>query len=106
MQDTDGNVIEGTRSNLFVVSGGKLITPELSHSGVAGVQRDRVIEWSKQNNMPLEIRNIGLDEVMQADELFVVNSIIGLWPIRELEQRRWMKFPGCNADPASLVKRD
>lgn len=93
MQDTDGNVIEGTRSNLFVVSGGKLITPELSHSGVAGVQRDRVIEWSKQNNMPMEIRNIGLDEVMQADELFVVNSIIGLWPIRELEQRHWMKFP-------------
>lgn len=93
VQDTDGNVIEGTRSNLFVVSGGKLITPELSHSGVAGVQRDRVIGWSKQNNMPLEIRNIGLDEVMQADELFVVNSIIGLWPIRELEQRRWMKFP-------------
>jgi 4-amino-4-deoxychorismate lyase len=93
MQDTDGNVIEGTRSNLFVVSGGKLVTPELSHSGVAGVQRDRVIEWSKQNKMPLEIRNIGLDEVMQADELFVVNSIIGLWPIRELEQRHWMKFP-------------
>jgi 4-amino-4-deoxychorismate lyase len=65
----------------------------LSHSGVAGVQRDRVIEWSKQNNMPLQIRNIGMDEVMQADELFVVNSIIGLWPIRELEQRRWMNFP-------------
>jgi 4-amino-4-deoxychorismate lyase len=93
MQDTDRNVIEGTRSNLFVVSGSKLITPELSHSGVAGVQRDRVIEWSKQNNMPLQIRNIGMDEVMQADELFVVNSIIGLWPIRELEQRRWMNFP-------------
>ncbi|MGB9093189.1 MAG: aminodeoxychorismate lyase [Gallionella sp.] len=93
MQDTDGNVIEGTRSNLFVVSGGKLITPELSHSGVAGVQRDRVIEWSKQNDLPLEIRNIGLDEVLQADELFVVNSIIGLWPIQNLEQRRWMEFP-------------
>lgn len=93
MLDTDGNVIEGTRSNLFVVSGSRLITPELSHSGVAGVQRDRVIEWSKHNNMPVEIRNIGTDEVMQADELFVVNSIIGLWPIRELEQRHWMKFP-------------
>lgn len=93
MQDTDGNVIEGTRSNLFVVSGSKLITPELSHSGVAGVQRDRVIEWSEQNNMPVEIRNIGMDEVKQADELFVVNSVIGLWPIRELEQSRWNNFP-------------
>ena len=91
--DTEGNVIEGTRSNLFLVSRGELITPELSRNGVAGVQRDRVIDWSAQHNMPLHIRNVGLEEVLQADELFVVNSIIGLWPIRELEQRRWTSFP-------------
>jgi 4-amino-4-deoxychorismate lyase len=91
--DTDDNVIEGTRSNLFVVSEGELITPELSRSGVAGVQRDRVIDWSIKHNMPLQIRNVGLEEVLHADELFVVNSIIGLWPIRELEQRHWINFP-------------
>ena len=91
--DTDGNVIEGTRSNLFVVSRGELITPELSRSGVAGVQRDRVIDWSARHNMPLHIRNVGLEEVLHADELFMVNSIIGLWPIRELEQRHWTGFP-------------
>lgn len=91
--DTDGNVIEGTRSNLFLVSRGELITPELSRSGVAGVQRDRVIDWSAQHNMPLHIRHVGLEEVLHADELFVVNSIIGLWPIRQLEQRRWTSFP-------------
>jgi len=43
--------------------------------------------------MPLQIRNVGLEEVLHADELFVVNSIIGLWPIRELEQRHWINFP-------------
>jgi 4-amino-4-deoxychorismate lyase len=91
--DTDGNVIEGTRSNLFVVCRGELITPELSRSGVAGVQRDRVIDWSIQHNMPLHISNIGLEEVLHADELFLVNSIIGLWPIRELEQYHWTSFP-------------
>jgi len=93
LQDIDGNVIEGTRSNLFLVSQGELITPDLSRSGVAGVQRDRVIAWSIQHNMPLKIRNVGLDEVLHADELFVVNSIIGLWPIRELELRSWRDFP-------------
>jgi 4-amino-4-deoxychorismate lyase len=93
LQDAEGNVIEGTRSNLFFVSRGELITPELSHSGVAGVQRDRVIDWSTQHHMPLQIRNVGLDEVLHADELFLVNSIIGLWPIRELEQRHWKSFP-------------
>ena len=91
--DVDGNVIEGTRSNLFLVSQGKLITPDLLRCGVAGVQRDRVIAWSIQHNMPLQISDVGLDEVLHADELFVVNSIIGLWPVRELEQHRWAGFP-------------
>jgi 4-amino-4-deoxychorismate lyase len=39
------------------------------------------------------VRNVGWDEVLHAEELFVVNSIIGLWPIRELEQQCWNDFP-------------
>lgn len=91
--DMAGKVIEGTRSNLFLVSHGKLITPDLSHCGVAGVQRDRVMAWAAQYHMPLQVRDVGWDEVLHAEELFVVNSIIGLWPIRELEQRCWIDFP-------------
>lgn len=93
LMDTAGNVIEGIRSNLFLVSKGKLVTPDLSRCGVKGVQRDRVIAWATQHKMPLQVRNIGLDEVLHADELFVVNSIIGLWSISELEQRRLSGFP-------------
>ena len=91
--DMEGNIIEGTRSNLFLVSDGKLITPDLSRCGVAGVQRDRVMAWAAQYPMPLQVRDVGWDEVLHAEELFVVNSIIGLWPIRELEQRCWSNFP-------------
>lgn len=93
LMDAEGNVIEGTRSNLFLVSRGKLITPDLSRCGVAGMQRDRVMAWAAQHNMPLQVCDVGLDEVMHADELFVVNSIINIWPIRELEQRCWSDFP-------------
>ena len=93
LMDASGNVIEGTRSNLFLVSQGRLTTPDLSRCGVAGVQRERVMAWAARHNMPLKVRDIGLDEVMHADELFVVNSIIGLWPVRELEPRLWTDFP-------------
>jgi 4-amino-4-deoxychorismate lyase len=41
----------------------------------------------------LQVRAVGLDEVLHSEELFVVNSMIGLWPIRELEQRSWTGFP-------------
>ena len=92
LMDAEGNVIEGTRSNLFLASRGKLITPDLSRCGVAGVQRDLIMAWA-HHHMPLQVRDVTLDEVLHADEIFVVNSIIGLWPIRELEQRYWSDFP-------------
>jgi 4-amino-4-deoxychorismate lyase len=92
LTDTDGNVIEGVRSNLFAVLNGMLTTPSLLTCGVAGVQRDRVIVWANTNNVPLEIRALSWDEVINADELFIVNSLISVWPIRELEQRHWASF--------------
>lgn len=90
--DADNNVIEGTRSNLFLLQQGQLITPELSRCGVAGVQRERVMAWATQHRVPLQVRDVALDEVLKADELFLVNSIVGLWSIREFEQRRWTAF--------------
>lgn len=91
--DAEGHVVEGTRSNLFLVSRGRLITPDLSRCGVAGVQRERVMAWAGQHGVPLEVRDVVLDEVLQADEVFLVNSIIGLWPVRELQSRKWETFP-------------
>lgn len=91
--NADGHVIEGTRSNLFLVVQDKLVTPDLSRCGVAGVQRERVMAWAAQYGVPLQVRDVMLDEVLQADELFLVNSVINLWPVCELHGRRWDAFP-------------
>jgi len=93
MMDKDNNVISGTRSNLFLVLHGKLSTPDLTDSGVAGVQRDRVMHWAAKQKIPMQVRKVRLDDVMNANELFVVNSIIGVWSIRELNLRCWSEFP-------------
>ncbi|MBI5430803.1 MAG: aminodeoxychorismate lyase [Nitrosomonadales bacterium] len=106
LMDTADNVIEGTRSNLFLVSKGALITPELSGCGVSGVQRDRVMAWAARHNLPMQVRNVRLQEVMKADEVFVVSSVIGLWPIRELEQCRWTAFPVAEQIRLSLAEQD
>lgn len=82
--DTVGHVIEATRSNVFMVSNGTLFTPDLSNCGVAGMQRDRVIDWAKQNGIQCNIANLSLTDLLAADEVFLVNSIIGLWPVREM----------------------
>ncbi len=104
--DEAGNVIEGTRSNLFLVTQGHLVTPDLTQCGVAGVQRERVIAWAEQHGVPLQVRAVSLDDVMHADELFLVNSVIGLWPIRELEHRCWNDFPVTAQIHQSLFSRD
>lgn len=87
--DSEGNVIECTRSNLFAVFGAELATSDLTRCGVAGVQRERVLEWAAQQGIPCHIRHLGLQELRDADELFLVNSIIGLWPVRELQGKTW-----------------
>lgn len=91
--DVSGNVIEGIRSNLFMVRDGELFTPSLSSCGVAGVQRDRVIEWAAGHGVPCWVRQFGLAELLAADEIFLVNSLIGLWPVRELSGIRWDSHP-------------
>ena len=91
--DVTGNVIECTRSNLFMVCDGALLTPDLSLCGVAGVQRERVIEWAAEHGVPCCVKQFGLAELLVADEVFLVNSVIGLWPVRELPGRTWGPHP-------------
>ncbi len=81
----DGQVIGGTMSNLFIVEHGQLVTPDLACCGVAGVTRERVIDACANHGMPCHVDHIGWPRFARAEEAFVVNSLIGLWPIREFE---------------------
>jgi 4-amino-4-deoxychorismate lyase len=87
LRDTAGNIISGTMTNVFVVKGKKLITPALVECGVAGVTRQRVLEAAARNRVECEVRKLSLDEVVAADEIFLTNSVLGVWPVQELEGR-------------------
>lgn len=93
MCDTQGNVVEGTMSNVFVVTQGELITPALDQCGVAGVMRRKVMEVAGTLGIPCGIRQFRLDTLKQAEELFVTNSLIGIWPVRQLEQQSFEPGP-------------
>jgi len=93
MLDQEGHVIECTRSNLFMVRDDKLFTPDLSRCGVAGLQRERVIDYARQQRMICKITELTMDDLLAADEIFVVNSVIGLWPVREMYRFSAKNFP-------------
>jgi 4-amino-4-deoxychorismate lyase len=90
--DAAGNVIEGIRSNIFILQDGVLLTPDLSQCGVAGVQRDRVMSYAVRHSVPIQIGDISLAQLLAADEVFLVNSVIGLWPVRQCGARQWQHF--------------
>jgi 4-amino-4-deoxychorismate lyase len=81
MLDTDGMVIEGTKTNLFIVESGYLITPDLSACGVKGVMQKFLLENFKSR---IEIDQIPLRRLFEADGAFVCNSIFGVWPLLSL----------------------
>ena len=91
MCDTDGHVIEGTKTNLFLVrDDGTVVTPDLSQSGVAGVMRAQVLESATALGMNCAIQETTTDMVESAQELFLTNSLIGIWPIRQIEARHYV----------------
>lgn len=86
MLDSDRNVIEGTMSNLFIVKRNTLLTPDLSRCGVNGIIRSVVLEIARQNQLENQIARIVIDDIKAADEVFMTNSVIGLWPVAAFEQ--------------------
>lgn len=87
--DYEGNVIECTMSNVFIRSGTRLKTPDLSRCGVRGVTRDRIIELAPEIGLSVEISAMALNELLEADEVLICNTLIGVWQVRSLEKTSW-----------------
>ncbi len=87
MCDFEGHVIEGTMSNVFFIKNGFLYTPLLDQCGVAGIIRALIIKLARQNSFPVVEKRIRLNDILGADELFVTNSIIGIWPVKRFDQQ-------------------
>jgi 4-amino-4-deoxychorismate lyase len=88
-----GYLVSGTRSNLFWVTSGKLHTPLLDESGVSGMMRNKIIMLGKTMQVATSVVKAPLSALQEADEAFVCNSLIGIWPLRRFEGREW-QAPG------------
>ena len=85
MSTTDGFVVCGTMSNLFLVQDRILIVPDLATCGINGVMRRVVINTADKIGLQWRVEDVPRDALRNADELFVSNSLIGVWPIRRVD---------------------
>lgn len=90
MRDDRGDVISATAANLFMLVDGMLCTPDLSSSGVCGTVRASIITIARRLQIPLEVRRIPLTFLVErAEEVFLTNSLIGVWPVARIEGRAY-----------------
>src|SRR5262249_14901981 len=81
------NVWEGSRTNLFLVRNGVLITPPLDGPILPGVMRALVLEHAARLSLrALDDRLVTEDELLQADEVFLTNSVRGIIPVERVER--------------------
>ena len=87
--DEQGSVIEGCRSNLLLAIDNQLVTPDLGKSGVEGVMLNYLIDKFKVLDTRVLRKTISLRELKTASEIFLCNSVFGIWPVAEIENEDW-----------------
>jgi 4-amino-4-deoxychorismate lyase len=80
--DAEDFVVSAISSNLFLVSGGRLLTPRLDRCGVRGVMRRAILNAFRDR---CEQRRITLDMLPEADEVFVCNAVRGVFPVTRID---------------------
>ena len=93
VMDLDDNVIEGTMSNFFMLKDRALLTSDLHACGVRGVIRQKIIRLAAGLGLAVHEQAISQALLLQADEIFLCNSLIGVWPARMLADRPFKPGP-------------
>ena len=84
---SSGNLVGGTMSNVFLVRESCLLTPRIDQCGVAGVMRRVVLREARRVGIPARECELRAENLQAADEVFLTNARIGIWPLRALDSR-------------------
>ncbi len=87
--NTAGNLCEGTGSNIFLVAGGKLVTPPLSAGCLAGVTRALVLEWAGAEEV-----DVPTSALAAAEEAFLTSTTRDIQPVRGVDGHELPAAPG------------
>jgi branched-chain amino acid aminotransferase len=88
MLNLDGYVAEATGDNIFVVSGGTLITPPTYVGILEGITRNCVLELARQHGIPAEERVFTMTTVYGATEVFLTGTGAEVIPVVRVDDRQ------------------
>jgi branched-chain amino acid aminotransferase len=73
-----GQIIETISSNIFIVKNGTISTPPISEGCVDGIMRKQILNLAQQHKILSFEQSITVNSLMNADEVFITNSIKGV----------------------------
>ena len=82
-----GLVAECSTSNIFLVVGGRLLTPSVESGILPGITREVVLELAQGLGLATVVGEIQLADLLGADEAFLTSSVRELMPITEVDGR-------------------
>ena len=92
-----GEIVSGTTSNIFWARNGTVHTPTLSTGALAGITRECVIDVANKHFVPLVEGSYEMADLVDADEIFLTSSGIGVAPVTTFDFRRY------SIEPESIV---
>lgn len=81
----EDRIAETSFCNLFLRINDRLLTPPLRDGGLGGLMRALVIDAATSLGMPCAEESFAPEALAQAQEVFITNSIRGVWPVSQVE---------------------
>ncbi len=87
--NSNGNIADATSSNIFIWKENKLITPALTEGCIAGVIRKNILAVAQTNGIETEEREVTVNEVFKAEELFLTNVSRGIRSVKSFNKQEY-----------------
>ncbi len=85
--DASGCITEGTASNLFLVSEGRLCTPAIADGSLPGITREAIIEQAREAGVPVVEERLPVGRLERAEEAFLTNTSWEVLPVVGVDGR-------------------
>jgi 4-amino-4-deoxychorismate lyase len=105
--NSQGNVIEATSSNLFIVKGKQIITPDLSKQGIDGVIRQKILQdCVNRFGQKAKVMSLNIEDLEASNEVFLTNSIYGVQQVKKINSTEFTQFKVSSALQQECIKND
>lgn len=91
--NTQGYLAEGTMSNLFFIKNKILFTPSLSSGCLPGTRRQVILDLARSQQISAHEGLYTLSDLLSSDEIFMTNSLMGIMPVRKLNDSSFPVSP-------------